>query len=325
VNELAELSPKEDISLSELISAIYSGKIKVIVGTIIFAILSVALALYLPNQYKSKSTLIINSESSGGLSSLAGSLGGLAGMAGISLGGGQENTNPLIAKELITSQAFILKFIEKHSLLVPIMASTKWDEANNKLVINSKRYDVDRGLWLFKDEPTKKDRPKQEDIVKEFKKLVTLSEDSKTGIITLSIEFYSPELSQKWLSLLINDVNETIREYDIEQSTRSIKYLQGLLVETDNNYFKETFYKLIEEQTKTLMISKVRDDYVFKMIDPPNLPEKKSKPLRAIICVLGTIFGGFLMTLWILVRYFMSVTEPSHLSELKELNEQSKA
>lgn len=305
VNKLPELPQKQDISLSELLSAIFSGKLKIIVGTVVFAILSVAIALYLPNQYKSKSTLIINFESSGGLSSLAGSLGGLAGVAGISLGGGQENTNPLIAKELITSQAFILNFIEKHSLLVPIMATTEWDEVNNTLVFDTKRYDVNKGLWLFKENPTKKDRPKQEDIVKEFKKLVTLSEDSKTGIITLSVEFYSPELSQKWLSLLINDVNETIRQYDIEQSTKSITYLQDLLVETDNNYFKETFYKLIEEQTKTLMLSKVRDDYVFKMIDPPNLPEKKSKPSRAIICVLGTFFGGFLMTLWVLMRYFI--------------------
>jgi uncharacterized protein involved in exopolysaccharide biosynthesis len=302
---LSELPKKQDISLSELITAILSGKIKIIVGTIIFALISVAIALYLPNQYKSKSTLIVNSESSGGLASLAGSLGGLAGMAGINLGGGQENSNPLIAKELIKSQAFILKFIDKHDLLVPIMASKKWDEATNTLIIDTKRYDVNKGLWLFKDTPSKQDRPKQEDIVKEFKKIFTLNEDTKNGIITMSVEFYSPELSQQWLNFLISDINETIRQYDVEQSTKSINYLKGLLIETENAAFQETFYNLIEEQTKTLMLSKVRDDYVFKTIDPPNLPEKKSKPSRAFICVLGSFFGGFLMTLWVLIGYFI--------------------
>jgi uncharacterized protein involved in exopolysaccharide biosynthesis len=305
VKELSELPKKQDISLSELITAILSGKIKIIVGTIIFALISVAIALYLPNQYKSKSTLIVNSESSGGLASLAGSLGGLAGMAGINLGGGQENSNPLIAKELIKSQAFILKFIDKHDLLVPIMASKKWDEATNTLIIDTKRYDVNKGLWLFKDTPSKQDRPKQEDIVKEFKKIFTLNEDTKNGIITMSVEFYSPELSQQWLNFLIIDINETIRQYDVEQSTKSINYLKGLLIETENAAFQETFYNLIEEQTKTLMLSKVRDDYVFKTIDPPNLPEKKSKPSRAFICVLGSFFGGFLMTLWVLIGYFI--------------------
>jgi len=305
VNQLSELSKKQDIALSELITAILSGKIKIIVGTLIFAMLSVAFALYLPNQYKSKSALIINSESSGGLASLAGSLGGLAGMAGINLGAGQENNNPLIAKELIRSQAFILKFINKHDLLAPIMASTSWDEANNSLKIDADRYDVDKGLWLFKDIPTKEDTPKQEDIVKEFKEIFTLSEDTKTGIITLSAEFYSPTLAQQWLKLLIGDINETIRQYDIEQSTKSIDYLKKLLAETKNAAFQTSFYSLIEEQTKTLMLSRVRDDYVFMTIDPPNLPEKKSKPSRAIICVVGSVLGGFLMTLWVLIRYFI--------------------
>jgi uncharacterized protein involved in exopolysaccharide biosynthesis len=302
---LRELPKKQDISLSELITIILSGKIKIIVGTFVVAMLSVALALYLPNQYTSKSTLIVNSESSGGLASLAGNLGGLAGMAGINLGGGQESSNPLIAKELVKSQAFILNFIDKHDLLVPIMASTNWDEANNTLIIDTKRYDVNKGLWLFKDTPSKEDRPKQEDIVKEFKKIFTLTEDSKTGIITMSVEFYSPELSQQWLNFLISDINETIRQYDVEQSSKSIDYLKGLLIETENAAFQETFYNLIEEQTKTLMLSKVRDDYVFKTIDPPNLPEKKSKPSRAFICVIGSFLGGFLMTLWVLIAYFI--------------------
>jgi uncharacterized protein involved in exopolysaccharide biosynthesis len=302
---LRELPKKQDISLSELITAILSGKIKIIVGTFVFAMLSVAFALYLPNQYKSKSTLIVNSESSGGLASLAGNLGGLAGMAGINLGGGQESSNPLIAKELVKSQAFILKFINKHDLLVPIMASTKWDKENNILIIDTNLYDVAKGLWLFKDTPSKEDRPKQEDIVKEFKKIFTLTEDTKSGIITMSVEFYSPEYSQQWLNFLISDINETIRQYDVEQSTKSIDYLKGLLIETENAAFQETFYNLIEEQTKTLMLSKVRDDYVFKTIDPPNLPEKKSKPSRAFICVIGSFLGGFLMTLWVLIGYFI--------------------
>ena len=305
MNELSQLPNKQDIALSELITAILSGKIKIIVGTMIFAMLSVAYAVYLPNQYKSRSTLIINSESSGGLSSLAGSLGGLAGMAGINLRGGKENNNPLIAKELMKSQAFILRFIDMHELLVPIMASTKWDEANNSLKIDADRYDVNKELWLFKDSPTKEDRPKQEDIVKEFKEIFTLSEDTKTGVITLSAEFYSPTLAQQWLKLLISDINETIRQYDIEQSTKSIDYLKELLAETKNAAFQESFYSLIEEQTKTLMLSRVRDDYVFKSIDPPNLPEKKSKPLRVIICVAGSVLGGVVMTLWVLIRYFI--------------------
>jgi len=301
---LSNVVKKQDISLSELFHALYEKKLTIVIGSLVFAIISVAVALYLPNQYKSKSTLIINSESSSKLASLAGNLGGLAGMAGINLGGGQDNSNPLIAKELVTSQGFILKFVEKHNLLVPLMAATKWDPVSDELMIDDTKYDQTKQIWLFGDKPTKATKPKSEDIVKEFKERIRLSEDSKTGVLTLTSEFYSPQMAQQWLILFIEEINETIRQYDIEQSTKSIDYLTGLVNETKNTHFLQTFNTLIEEQTKKLMLSKVRLDYVFKSIDPPTLPEKKSKPLRAIICVAGTFLGGLLMSFWVLVRYF---------------------
>lgn len=296
---------RQEISLSELFGAVYQGKLTIIMGTVFFAILTVAIALYLPNQFKSKSTLIVNAESTSKLASLAGNLGGLAGMAGINLGSGQDSANPLIAKELVTSQAFILKFIEKHKLLVPIMAAKEWDAATDTLVLDESKYDVKRKLWLFGDNPTTETRPKREDIVKEFKDIIRLTEDTKTGVITMSAEFYSPILAQQWLTWFIEEINESIRQYDIEQSTKSIEYLKGLISETNNSHFIQTFATLIEEQSKKLMLSKVREDYVFKSIDPPSLPEKKSKPLRAIICVIGTFLGGLIMSMFVLVRYFL--------------------
>jgi uncharacterized protein involved in exopolysaccharide biosynthesis len=302
---LSSAAKKQDISLSELFQALYQGKLTIILGSLSFAILSVAISLYLPNQYMSKATLIINTESSSKLASMAGNLSGLAGMAGINLGAGQEGSNPLIAKELVTSQGFILKFIEKNKILVPLMASTKWDATSEQLEIDGSKYDQIRGIWLLGKAPSKATKPKRENIVKRFKEVVSLSEDSKTGVITLRAEFYSPKLAQQWLGLFIDEINETIRQYDIDQATKSIDYLTTLVSETKNNNYVQTFNSLIEEQTKKLMLSKVRLDYVFKSIDPPNLPEKKSKPLRAMICAVGTFLGGFFMCFWVLVRYFV--------------------
>lgn len=261
---MSQIEQRQEISISDLFSALYKAKLSVIIGTLLFAILSVAIALSLPNKYKSRATLIVNSQSSGGLASLAGSLGGLAGMAGINLSGGQDNVNPMIARELVTSQAFILEFIDKHNLLVDIMATKGWDKQTDELIVDTDLYDKNSSIWLIGDNPTLETRPKREDIVKEFRDIIQLKEDSKTGVLTLSAEFYSPALAQQWLTWFIDDINETIRRNDIEESTKSIKYLEGLIRETDNTHFLQTFNTLIEEQSKKLMLSKVRTDYVFK-------------------------------------------------------------
>jgi LPS O-antigen subunit length determinant protein (WzzB/FepE family) len=48
---------------------------------------------------------------------------------------------------------------------------------------------------------------------------------------------------------------------------------------------------------------------VLKTIDPPQVPEEKAGPKRALIVVLGTMLGGILSMLIVLVRYFTKTKE----------------
>ena len=64
------------------------------------------------------------------------------------------------------------------------------------------------------------------------------------------------------------------------------------------------FAELIEKQTKTVMLANASDEYVFQVIEPPVAPELKSEPKRALICVLGTLLGGMLAVLFVLIRHY---------------------
>ena len=52
------------------------------------------------------------------------------------------------------------------------------------------------------------------------------------------------------------------------------------------------------------MLANVSNDYVFDVIDPPISPELKFKPSRALICVLGTLLGGMLSMVVVLIRHY---------------------
>ncbi|TON86113.1 LPS O-antigen length regulator, partial [Vibrio parahaemolyticus] len=72
---------------------------------------------------------------------------------------------------------------------------------------------------------------------------------------------------------------------------------------------QSTFYKLIEEQTKSLMLAEVQEEFVFKVVDPAVIPELKDEPKRALICVLGTLLGGMLGILSIFIRFALQKGE----------------
>jgi uncharacterized protein involved in exopolysaccharide biosynthesis len=294
----------DDIDLAKLWRAIWSGKYIIIVISFIFAVSSIAFALSKPDIYKASILLApASSDSAGGMGALAGQFGGLASLAGISLGGGGTDKTAL-ALEVIKSRAFLETFIIKHELLVPLIASEKWDRISDKLIVNGEVYDAINSKWIREVSFPKTVVPSPWEAYQEFLQLISVSQDKTTSLVTINIEFYSPHLAKKWLKWLVADVNNFMREKDEKEAQSSIDYLTKQLEKTEVSAMETVFYQLIEEQTKNMMLTKVSAEYVLKTIDPAQVPDQKSGPKRALIVVLGTILGGVLSVLIVLIRHF---------------------
>jgi len=288
-----QLHDSDIIDLAEIWNKLWADKWLIIVIGSIFVVSSIFYALSLSDEYESQVLLApVSSGDAGGgsLSKLAGKFGGLASLAGINLGDNSDKTS--LALEIIKSRSFVTKFIEDNDLLVPLMAGEKWDSENNKLIINSELYS--EGVWVRDVSPPKKTIPSGLEAYEKFLERLSVNKNEENGYITISIEFYSPYLAKSWLELLIKEINDTVRKQDILEASKTIKYLESKADETVINEMKKVFYDLIESQTQTLMLANVRDEYVFKTIDPAYLAEEKSKPKRAFIVIFAAFLGGLI-------------------------------
>ena len=309
----------DEIDLAELWFAIWAGKKLIVTIIFIFAVSSIIYAINQSNIYKASTLLAPAGEQggAGGLAKMAGQFGGLASLAGINLGGGGTDKTGL-ALEVLKSRLFIENFITKYQLLVPLMAAKNWDINTNTLVLDEELYDAQSKTWLRKVKAPKTPEPSPWESFKVFTELLSVSADKETGMITLSIEHYSPEVAKQWLLWLVAEINNTMREQDKSEAQRSIDFLSEKLQETQLADMQTVFYQLIEEQTKTIMLAEVSQEYVLKTIDPANAPDDKAKPKRALIVVLGTMLGGILSVLIVLVRYFTNNGNSSKVSALNE-------
>ncbi len=308
----SQMNQDDEIDLSELWRAIWSGKKLIIAITFVFAIASVAFALSKPNIYQASTLLAPASGEGGGggLAALAGQFGGLASMAGINLGGGGTDKTGL-ALEVLKSRVFIERFIKEHQLLVPLMAVKKWDINSDKLIYNEDIYDITAQKWIREVKFPKTPEPSAWESYKAFNDIFSVSTDKESGMVTISIEYFSPKIAIEWVTLLVKEINETIREKDKKEAQQSIAFLEKKLEQTRLADMQTVFYQLIEEQTKTMMLAEVSKEYVLKTIDPANAPDEKAKPKRALIVVLGTMLGGMLSVLIVLIRYFSSKKKPT--------------
>ncbi|MQF47942.1 Wzz/FepE/Etk N-terminal domain-containing protein, partial [Vibrio parahaemolyticus] len=141
-------STDDEIDLRELFKALWKGKWIIIATTFIFVIGSVLYALSFPNIYKADALLApTESSNGGGLSKIGGQLGGLAALAGVNLSG-VEMSQAELAVQVMKSRQFVESFINRHGLLVPLMATKSWDMANNKLVVDDNIYNPTSEKWL---------------------------------------------------------------------------------------------------------------------------------------------------------------------------------
>jgi len=292
----------DEVDLRELFHVLWAGKW--LIGGITFAatVIAVIVALMLPNIYRAEALLAPNDqERAGGLSALAAQYGGLASLAGIDLGGGKADKTAM-GLEVLKSRKFIAEFIERHDALVPLMAASGWDSDTGELEIDPDDYDNASGKWIREVWPPKKTIPSSQEAHEEFVDILSVSQDKKTGFVTVAVEHYSPVVAKQWVDWLVEDLNTTIMQQDVEEAQQAIEFLNEQIQSTSLADLQSVFFALIEEQTKTVMLAKVSKEYLFKTLDPAVAPEEKAKPMRSLIVVLATMLGGLLGVFLQLIR-----------------------
>lgn len=301
----------DEIDLRELMAVLWRGKYWIFSITLVSALLATVIALWLPNIYRSEALLAPSTVQKGGaLSAMMGQLGGLSNLAGINLGD-KEVDKTSITVEVAKSRHFLSTFIRRHQIEVPLMAATRMDEESGNLKIDQSVYDSATKQWQRVVKPGHSVAPTDWELVKKFRELFTIQQDKKSGLVTVSLQFYSPEMAQRWVELLIHDLNQEMKKRDQVEAQQSIDYLKKAQEETSVAEMKKLFSQLIEDQIKTLMLTNVTQEYIFKTLDPAVVAEEKSSPKRGLIILLATMAGGMIGLMLILSRHALrrKVTE----------------
>lgn len=295
------------IDFKELWNILWKSKLLIIGITFVFAVASIMYTLSLPNQYKSIALLEPISSSSSPLGNLSGNLGGLASLAGINLGGSASDDKSVLAVELLKTWDFLENIVVKHGLEADVFAAIAWDKNTNTVLYDKELYDAAAQKWVR--DPASSEHGKSEpsgwELFQAIEPRISVSKDDNTGLIAISAEHYSPHVAKAWVEMLVNELNLHFQNADREEAQARIAYLKERIADTNVAEMRNIFYEIIQEQTQTLMLAEISDQYVLKTLSPAKLAEEKSKPSRAVIVVFVTFLGGVLGVLIVLVRYFI--------------------
>jgi len=269
-----------ETGLKEFLGIVWQERRIVIGAAVLFALASVVYALNATPWYRA-TVLLAPADVKGnqGLGSQLGAisaLSGLAGLAGINIGTGNV-AEPLA---VLTSREFTGDFIRRQNLLAALLAK--------------KESPLTR-LWSSKQA---KDQPDIRDAIKYFgEEVLSVREDKKTSLVTLTVEWTDSRIAAEWANLLVKRLNERMRQRALVDADTNVKYLRQELLATNVVTLQQSIGRLLDTELQKLMIARGKEEFAFRVLDPAEIPKRRFKPARAQIVLLAFFGGGALASL----------------------------
>jgi len=99
---------------------------------------------------------------------------------------------------------------------------------------------------------------------------------------------------------MVADINEEIRQREINQSQLALEYLNRELTKNPPVGLREAIFRLMETHIRSIMMASARRDFAFQVIDPATVPDEDRyvRPNWLILIVGGLLVGLFLGALF---------------------------
>lgn len=189
--------------------------------------------------------------------------------------GREQGSQGNVSIAILQSRKFLGEFIARYNLLPEFFAS---------------RWDKEAAQWIDNGDP-------QPTINDGFRKLtrgiLMVEKHELTGFVTVSMQWKNAEQAHQWLMRLIADLNEDIRQRERDEATRSLQFLTDELTRTGLMDVQQVLHQLSLVELHKLTLANVREEFAFKIIDPPNLPDIDD-PIwpKPVLILLGSAFFG---------------------------------
>ena len=260
MNKMKQARYEDEINLFDLAKVLLKHKGFIALVVFIFVVATATISLVMTKVYESKAiiTPVMVTEEQGGMMAMAAQFG------------------------IATPQS---------SNVSEIMNLLKSDILMQKVMQRGKLYDV-----LF-DKDKLKEKTENEKTwmgIRALKGILKVSENKKDNAITLSAQYKDPVIAQKIASTTLTELTEhmTAEAKRVAEANRA--YLESQIKTAGDPFIRTNVYGLIARQIQTAMLAEAKENYAFKVIDPPRVPDRKIKPKRAQMVVIAFVVALFL-------------------------------
>jgi len=264
------------IDLGKYWAILWPNLWKIALFSLVVGILTLLVMLRMPNIYQA--TAVITPEKDERRQNP--SLGAFASL-GIDVGGPSrvEDLETLFRSNDLAVRIF------RNNTVWPILLGDRYDPATGGIKISAKG-------GFFGGE--KKPKPLGDwDAIRAANARLRVSAVRKTNTVTVSFESPSADGSANIVRYFLDEAKSRLQEEALDRATKNKKFIEEQIAKTVDALTRDRLYALYGLEVEREMMARNREQFGFRVIDSPRIPDRKSKPARARTAITVTL-GAFL-------------------------------
>lgn len=259
-------------------------------------------SLFETNIYQSKALIAPVSNNGGKGRKLAALASRFTGMPRITLPG-SASSSEIIA--LLNSNILREEIIRKYNLL-PVLFYEQWDEEKKewkkddsfdfnpfKLIGNIVKVIRPEDRITLNKKEEEEGIPSIWDGLRALDNMVRINDNIDRNTIGISVDFYDPEKAAAIVEDFLTTLNTHMSDEAKRVADTNKRYLEDQLKNISDPFIKQKIYGLIAHQVETAIMAEVKENFAFKVLDPPTVPDRKIKPKRALMVILSFLLSLF--------------------------------
>lgn len=200
---------------------------------------------------------------------------------GVSVGG-PSNVEDL--ETLFKSNDLAVRVFRKYNLW-PIVLGNKFDSATGKI----------RPSWVdrFVRGEAGLKSPGDWDAIRASKACLKVSSNKKAGTISVSFETPFAEGTANIVKYFLEEGKSRLQEESLDRAIRNKRFIEDQIGKTIDALTRDRLYGLYGQEVEREMLARNREQFGFRIIDSPRVPDRKIKPQRGLVAILAIFLSFF--------------------------------
>ena len=201
---------------------------------------------------------------------------GMLATLGVNVGGATKVED---LESLFKSNDLTVRVFGKHNLW-PSLYKDRYDPATGKI----------RKSWTSRlfdgKEPTP---PGDWDAIRAARGRLKVLVNRRAETLSVSFESSSPSGSADIVKYYLDEGKNRLQEEALDRAVRNKKFIEEQIGKTVDALTRDRLYALYSQEVEQEMMARNREQFGFRVIDSPRVPDRKSKPSRLMATLLTTI------------------------------------